>query len=68
MAFGRSSRYARVADWAAGCSTPEAGVVEMDDGIRFMHRLLESLDGFSESFSQLRQFAGAKNNQHDEED
>jgi hypothetical protein len=38
------------------------------DGFRFMHRLLEALDGLPESFSQLRQLACAENDQNDEKD
>ena len=37
------------------------------DGLRLMHGLLETLDGLTETFSQLRQFACAENDQHDEE-
>src|SRR2546425_13286585 len=30
------------------------------DGVRFMHRLLEALDGFAQPFAKLRELAGPK--------
>ena len=38
------------------------------DGIGLVHRLLEALDGFSKSLAELRQLAGAENDEHDEQD
>src|SRR5947209_2960651 len=37
------------------------------DGVRFMHRLLEALDGFAQLFAKLRELAGPEDDQHDEE-